>query len=220
MHESLLTHWPRLARWRTQDADGAQLRDQLKQAAHLWDERGRRDDLLWTGTSYLDYRAWRARYTGGLSALEEEFAQAMTALAERRRRRRRIAVAAVVAVLAVGLGVVGALWTRSEAARRQADAEALRAEASKLLALGQAELERNPTAALAYVTKSLELADTEEARRFALRVLQDGPTGSWRRPARGPTLFAWPSAPNGEWLVEGAIAGPSCVAATVASPSS
>jgi hypothetical protein len=49
VHESLLTHWPRLARWRTQDADGAQLRDQLRQAAHLWDERGRRDDLLWPG---------------------------------------------------------------------------------------------------------------------------------------------------------------------------
>ena len=47
--------------------------------------------------------------------------------------------------------------------------EALRAEASKLLALGQVELERNPTAALAYAIKSLELADTEEARRFALR---------------------------------------------------
>ena len=57
VHESLLTHWPRLVRWRTQDADGAQLRDQLRQAAHLWDERGRPDDLLWTGTSYLDYRA-------------------------------------------------------------------------------------------------------------------------------------------------------------------
>ncbi len=71
VHESLLTHWPRLVRWRTQDADGAQLRDQLRQAAHLWDERGRPDDLLWTGTSYLDYRAWRARYSGGLSALEE-----------------------------------------------------------------------------------------------------------------------------------------------------
>ena len=100
----------------------------------------------------------------------------MTALANRRRRRRRMAVAAVVAALAVGLGVVGVLWTRSEAARRQADAEALRAEAGKLLALGQAELERYPTAALAYATKSLELADTEEARRFALRVLQDAPT--------------------------------------------
>ena len=41
VHESLLSAWPRLVRWQTQDADGAQLRDQLRQAAHLWEERGR-----------------------------------------------------------------------------------------------------------------------------------------------------------------------------------
>ena len=29
VHESLLSAWPRLLRWQTQDADGAQLRDQL-----------------------------------------------------------------------------------------------------------------------------------------------------------------------------------------------
>ena len=205
VHESLLTHWPRLARWRTQDADGALLRDQLRLAAHLWDERGRADELLWIGTSYLDYRAWRARYAGGQSALEEAFAQAMTALANRRRRRRRIAVAAVVAALTVGLGVVGFLWVRSETTRRQAAAEALRAEASRLLALGQAELERYPTAALAYVTKSLELADSEEARRFALRVLQEGPTAFVARAHQQDGLeaisLAFDSA--GEWLAVG-----------------
>jgi hypothetical protein len=41
VHESLLVTWPRLARWRDQDAEGARLRDQLRQAAHLWNERGR-----------------------------------------------------------------------------------------------------------------------------------------------------------------------------------
>ena len=203
VHESLLTHWPRLARWRTQDADGAQLRDQLKQAAHLWDERRRPDDLLWTGTSYLDYGAWRARYAGGLSALEEEFAQAMTALANRRKRRRRMAVAAVVAALVIGLGVVGVLWSRSEDARQRADAEALHAEASKLLTLGQAELESDPTAALAYVTKSFELVDTEEARRLAVRVLQDGPTASVVAAGDGEPRLSWAFSPDGEWLAQG-----------------
>jgi WD40 repeat protein/DNA-binding winged helix-turn-helix (wHTH) protein len=208
VHESLLTHWPRLARWRTQDADGAQLRDQLRQAARLWDERGRPDDLLWTGTSLLDYRTWRARYAGGLSSLEEGFAQAMTALANRRRRRRRMAVAAVVAALAVGLGVVGVLWTRSEAARRQADAEALRAEARGLVALGQAERERNPAAALAYATKSLELVDTEEARLLALRVLQGGPTALTAPTNEQEPPFRVAFSPDGEWLAEG---GNQCV---------
>jgi len=205
VHESLLTHWPRLVRWRTQDADGAQLRDQLRQTAHLWDERGRPDDLLWTGTLYLDYGAWRARYGGGLSVVEEEFAQAMTAFATRRRRRRRMAVAAVVAVLALGLGVVGALWSRSEAARRQVAAEALRAEASKLLALAQVELERYPTAALAYATKSLELADTEEARLLALRVLQDAPTALVAPAAQEESLGALSVVfdSKAEWLAVG-----------------
>ena len=207
MHESLLTHWPRLVRWRTQDADGAQLRDQLRQTAHLWDERGRPDDLLWTGTSHLDYRAWRARYAGGLSAPEEEFAQAMTALANRRRRRRLMVVAAVVSALAVGLGVVGVLWSRSETARRLADAEALRAEAGKLLALGQADLERYPTAALAYVTKSLELDDTEEARLLALRVLQGGPTALLALAGEQEPLFRVAFSPDGEWLAGGGAQG-------------
>jgi len=128
----------------------------------------------------------------------------MTALANRRRHRRRIAVAVVGAALATGLSVVGVLWTRSEAARRQANAEALRAEASNLLALGQAELERNPTAALAYATKSLELADTEEARRVALRVVQAGPT-TFVTPKGGQeeTSFVVAFSPDGEWFVQG-----------------
>ena len=68
VHESLLTAWPRLVRWQTQDQDGAQLRDQLRQAARLWEERGRPEDLLWTGTSFREYELWRERYAGTLSA--------------------------------------------------------------------------------------------------------------------------------------------------------
>ncbi len=41
IHESLLANWPRLVRWQTQDADAAQLRDQLRQAARTWDEHDR-----------------------------------------------------------------------------------------------------------------------------------------------------------------------------------
>ena len=186
VHESLLTHWPRLVRWRTQDADGAQLRDQLRQAAHLWDERGRPDDLLWTGTSYLDYRAWRARYAGGLSALEE---------GSRSHDGPREPAKAPKAHR--GRGGRSGIGHRSQRRRCAVDAQRGRAatggrrgvqrEASKLLALGQAELERYPTAALAYATKSLELADTEEARRLALRVAAGRPdrlrgAGTWSPP--------------------------------------
>ena len=94
VHESLLTHWPRLVRWQMQDAEGAKLRDELRNQALLWEQHGRSIDYLWTGAAYLDYLAWRERYPGGLSTTEEEFARAMTAHAERRKRRRRIALAA------------------------------------------------------------------------------------------------------------------------------
>jgi hypothetical protein len=171
VHESLLRAWPRLVRWQAQDAEGALLRDQLRQAAHLWEEKGRPDDLLWTGTSYREYAVWRERYPGALSSLEEAFAAAMTVLANRRRRRRRIALAASFAVLLAVLAVVGTLWRRSVQETR-------RAEAAKLLALAQARLVDDPTEALALPTASLEVADTPEAREFVMRALWTAPPAS------------------------------------------
>jgi WD40 repeat protein/DNA-binding winged helix-turn-helix (wHTH) protein len=202
VHESLLTNWPQLMRWRAQDEDGALLRDQLRQAANLWDEKGRPEELLWTGQAYREYATWRGRYEGRLSATEEAFAQDMTALADRRRRRRRIAFAGVLAATAGVAVVTASLWRRSETSRRRAETEALRAEASKLVALGQRELERYPTAALAYVTKSLELADTEVGRTFALRALQHAPTMILASAGQAQELGASSAvfSPDGEWL--------------------
>jgi len=169
VHESLLKAWPRLVRWQAQDEEGALLRDQLKQAAHLWDEKGRKADLLWTGTAFTEYELWRSRYPGALTALEEDFARSM---AERARRKRRILLAAAAATLvAVGSVAVAVtvLWQRAVRAAR-------RAEASRLVALGRNELDRHPSAALAFARRSLETADTSEARRLAVEAL-------WRAPA-------------------------------------
>ena len=169
IHESLLANWPRLVRWQTQDADAAQLRDQLRQAARTWNEHDRSDDMLWMGSAYREFASWRERYPGGLPETEEAFGAAMTALAGRRRRRRRIAVAAIIAVLIVGLTVVGSFWQRSVR-------DARRAEASSLLSQAQLELESYPSAAVAYATASLELSDSPEARHLALEALWKGPT--------------------------------------------
>jgi hypothetical protein len=109
VHESLLTSWPRLVRWQAQEADAAPHRDHLRQAARTWEERGRSDDLLWSGSAFREYALWRERYPGGLSELEEVFAAAMTALATRRRRRRRVAVVAAIVLAAAAAIIVGAL---------------------------------------------------------------------------------------------------------------
>jgi len=169
VHESLLTSWPRLVGWQTQDADSARLRDELRQAAKAWQEHGRPDDWLWSGAQYREFASWRERYPGGLSFLEEDFAAAMSAYAKRRKRRRKIAVAALFVALLACLTVVASFW-------RQSVHSARRAEASELVALGQLELESYPSAAVAYATASLGLADRPAARRLVLEALWKGPT--------------------------------------------
>ncbi len=71
--------------------------------------------------------------------------------------------------LVAGLVVVGFFWQRSARETR-------RAEAANLLSLGQLELDNYLTATVAYATASLELADSEAARRLALEALWKGPT--------------------------------------------
>jgi serine/threonine protein kinase/WD40 repeat protein len=205
IHESLLSNWPRLVRWQTQDADSAQLRDQLRQAAQLWEQRNRSQDLLWTGTAYLEFQAWRQRYQGGLTTSEEAFASAMNARATKRRRQRRIVVAAIFVILFGVLAVISIFWRGEKTARKHAVSEAQRAEASKLLAFGQLHVESYPTAALAYAIKSLELADTMEARMFALRITQQAPVAIIMPANQEDGLEAHrvDFSPDGKWIAIG-----------------
>jgi WD40 repeat protein/DNA-binding winged helix-turn-helix (wHTH) protein len=186
IHEAMLSSWPRLVRWQAQDADDAVLRDQLHHAAKTWHQRGKRDDLLWTGGSYRELSSWRDRYSGGLTATEESFAQSSRRVAERRRRKMGFAVSSLVAAALTVASVTSSLW-------RRAQSEARRAEAARLVALGRAELDRFPTAALAYARSSLELVDTSEARRLVLEALWSGP------PAR---ILALPMAGVNTWSAE------------------
>ncbi len=195
MHESLLSAWPRLVRWRTEDEGGAQLRDQLRQAAHLWEEKGRPEDLLWTGTVYREFEVWRARYPGGLSEAEETFGRAMVARAGRRRRMRRLGVASVILVLAGVLTVVGTSLGRTRAALTRTDA-------SRLVALGRAGgVENDPTSTLAYAIASLERADSSEARTLALEAMAHGPVAFILGGGPGAAAFSG----DGKWLAAGPL---------------
>src|SRR5205823_5805462 len=87
-HETLLATWPRLVKWRQDDAEGARLRDQLRAAAAQWHERGRPRGLLWRDEALAEYRLWRKRYAAGLTDREESFALASLSDAARQRRVR------------------------------------------------------------------------------------------------------------------------------------
>ncbi|MGD8897569.1 MAG: protein kinase, partial [Acidobacteriota bacterium] len=218
VHESLLRAWPRLVRWQAQDEEGAVLRDQLKQAAHLWEEKSRSPDLLWSGTAFQEYQLWRGRYPGALTAMEEDFANAMAERAARQRRRRRLLAGLVLTAAMVVAVITGALWRRSEAAGERARAEALRAEAGKLLALAKVSLDDDSTAALAYARRSLDLHDTPEVRRFVLELLWRGPVARLLDVSQAARTLGLPAelesfeglvfSPDGRWFAGAFAKGP------------
>jgi WD40 repeat protein len=198
IHESLLSNWPRLVRWQSQDADAARARDELRQAARTWHERGRNNDLLWTGSAFREFQMWREHYPGGLTEVEQAFEAAMKAAAARRQKRIRFAVASSFVALLAVLIVVTGLWQKSVRETR-------RAEAAKLLALGQLASNEERTRALAYATASLELTDTPEARRLALAALWEGPPATVIMPEGKPWWVTF--TPDGERMAVGNKSG-------------
>lgn len=204
IHESLLTHWPRLVRWQTQDADGAQLRDELRQSAQLWERRNRSEDLLWTGSAFLEFQSWRQFYPGRLTTSEEAFAEAMTQRANKRRTRQRIATIVLIGLLIGILLVITNFWREATTSKNRAVLEAKRAEAGKVLVLGQTDAE--PNSKLAYAMASLELFDTQEGRRFAMQALSAGAAARITRLPLKQTFFLEFS-PDDRWVAAGAISG-------------
>src|SRR5690606_23712083 len=167
-HEALLDAWPRLVAWRREDAEGARLRDQLRAAARQWEQGGKRGALLWRGDLLAEYRLWRARYPGSLTASEEAFAAASLADAARGRRLRRTLVAGVItglAAVAIALLLQNARVERERARAQDSEAAAERSAARMHeLLLRQYQtlgrrllLDDDPLQALAYLRRAGEL---------------------------------------------------------------
>jgi WD40 repeat protein len=70
---------------------------------------------------------------------------------------------------------------------------------SKLVALGRAELDRYPSAAVAYGRKSLEVADEPEGRRFVVDALWRSPTARIV-PLGNEVVIRTDFSPDGRWL--------------------
>lgn len=198
IHESLLSAWPRLVRWQTQDADSAQLRDQLRQAAQLWEQRSRSEDLLWTGTAYLEFHAWRQRYPGGLTSTEDAFAQAMVRHATQQRRRRRRIISTTFVILLAVLILISNLWRKETLAKKEAVLQAKRAEAGNVLTIGRSSPEADASTKLAYALASLEFTDTSQGRIFALQALAEGATAHVFD--LGKRMATVEFSPDGRWL--------------------
>jgi WD40 repeat protein/tRNA A-37 threonylcarbamoyl transferase component Bud32 len=164
-HEALLDAWPRLLGWRREDAEGARLRDQLRAAARQWDERGRPTGALWRGDALAEYRLWRARTPGALTAVETAFAAASTDDAARSRRRRRLLTGGAFVVLSTG--VVALLFLNAAAERRKAELHD-RLEAQYESQGRRLILDGDPLQGLAYLQKAAELGARGRAHDFLI----------------------------------------------------
>jgi serine/threonine protein kinase len=155
VHESLLTAWPTLRRWREESGEDAAILDQVRSAAKQWDQRGRPVGLLWTGDSLDEIRTFRRRYQAPLPAREEAFLDAAMALGARAARRRRrllgaalVGLSAMVAAAAIALVLIRGAERAAQDQRAEAERAAVRAQAAevesrqRLAAFEEAERQR------------------------------------------------------------------------------
>src|SRR5690606_18917413 len=165
IHEALLTSWPRLAGWRSEDAEHTRMREQLRAAARQWHERGRPSGLLWRGDALAEYRAWRARHPVRLTELEDEFAAASAAVERRARLVRRLAFAAALAASLASTVVFAGLRRRAQASAEEARARviALHEEQGR-----QELLAGRPARAAAYLSAAYSAGGDRGAVRFLL----------------------------------------------------
>lgn len=129
-HEALLRGWPRLRQWIDEDRADALARQEMEEAATVWDRAARRDSSL----LYHGARLETAPETG-ISPRASAFLAASRRQGRRTRRLRRTVVAAVTA-LAVVASIAAAVAVRNQNRAMQAQDQAvfneLLAEADQL----------------------------------------------------------------------------------------
>lgn len=185
-HESLLTAWPRLARWLEDDAAGRAVRRRLAPAALEWDLAGRPDEEVYRGARLAAALEWAATPGADLTPVEQAFLDAARTGADHelaatrrraeqeaagRHRTRRLAgllaVALVLALVAAGLAVDYERAAQERAV--QASAASVVADANRLAALSTTV--GSLDVALLLAAQAVRLADTPETQDGLLAVL-------------------------------------------------
>jgi len=108
-HEALISHWPRLREWLTEDRDGLRTQRQLTEAAEIWDSLNRDDGALYRGARLELAREWVSSCAPSLSHRERAYFDRsvevclLEAQAAKRRTRRLKQLVALLVVLSVAL---------------------------------------------------------------------------------------------------------------------
>ena len=184
VHECLAERWPRLARWRSEDAADRALLGDVRAATRRWIEASRRADLLWHGEALLELRLLASR-SGALTDDERAFLAAADRAEKRARRVRRAIVVAVMGVLAGVAIVMAYLGVAANQSRHAAEKSAGEARTAAglaeerltagLIAQGRRELNDNRgLAALAYFAEALRRGADTPGLRFMIAIASRG----------------------------------------------
>ncbi len=202
VHECLAERWPRLARWRSEDAADRTLLGDVRTAAKRWSE-SRSPDLLWRGEALAELRRLVTR-SHVMTANERAFAAASDRAETRARRIRRGLVVMAMVALAGAAAVMLYLSVAANRSRAAAEAAAKLADdrfTQGLIAQGRRELnDGRAQPALAYFGEALRRG----ADSIALREMIAIGTRGWkfeRRVVR-PATFTMMAA-SGDQLVAG-----------------
>ncbi len=157
VHESLIERWPTLQRWLEEDQEDAAFVSQLRTAAKQWETKGKAVGLLWRGEPMEEARRWYQRRPRELPQREQQYLDAVFALARRGTRNKRIGITAAFVVLgAIAAGALVAM-VLVRGAQKEAEANAVKAKQ---------EAER-ATSLMQTTQDALDKAEEKERQRLA-----------------------------------------------------
>jgi WD40 repeat protein len=179
-HESLISTWSRLTRWLEETREEIGFLQEVRQAAELWQRRGR-DEELWQGDALGEALRMARRCTTPVPGLVQAFLEAGQRKEHRRAWRNRLLLVGAIGLLVLASVVFYYQKEQAETQRRRADQgrrEARRRLSESLLEGARADLLAGRwLEARAKLRASLEVRDSVGGRAL------------WKRLRRDPTLW-------------------------------
>ena len=224
-HEALIRHWPRLQAWLDEDRTSLRVRERIRQAAQLWDEGGRNDDLIQhRGVQLEEAKSLSHSPRFALNTLEQAYVDACEALRlrllaeEEEERMRELRAARRLNATLIGGVVVASLLTiialflfrQANLARERAEQQTRLARAEQLAAEVRVARQVSPQLGLllaVQANQAIEPGDptvpaAEEALWEVLSTTGGSVLHGHQAPVKDVALTQ-----DGRWLISGDEAG-------------
>ncbi|MFE1341204.1 hypothetical protein ACFW6K_26455 [Streptomyces sp. NPDC058733] len=205
-HEVLIRAWPRLRDWIEHDRSGNLVRQDLEEAAALWEQAGREPASLYRGNRLETALAWAETHGPELSGAAGAFLAAARHHQRRGQRLRRAAVATIT-VLAVVASLAAVFAFRQESNARDAAAQALRARDDAVTAAVTSEAVQlaptDPSLSAQLTLTAYRMAPTRDA---ASRLVSTENTPlDTRLPGPRGSVYTVAYSPDGHMLAAGNV---------------